>query len=87
MLMKLICVFNMVWWFTLGMYMNIDQMLGGMGAFWLTNEQILDGGAPKGDLTAQLWFADVAMMLIAGGSLQARHRPHQTEDRAVWYAL
>jgi len=69
-ILKWISGFSIVFWFTIGMYMQGSQVLGGMGGFGLPVEKVLDGA---GTYTTenQVWFRFVALLTLAAGTLQA----------------
>ena len=60
-ILKLLSLFSITFWMTIGVYMLGSQILGGMGAFGLPVEKVLDG-AGKFTTENQTWFRTIAFM-------------------------
>jgi len=70
-LYKGISIFSIVFWFTFGMYVSIDQVLGGLGSFGLPLEKTLDGGGKIVGDANQVWFRSIAFLTMNAGMAQA----------------
>lgn len=68
--LKVLSLISIVFWLTVGVYMLGDQLLGGMGAFGLPTEKVLDG-AGKYTTENQEWFRTIAFLCFLAGFLQA----------------
>lgn len=68
--LKILSLISIVFWLTVGVYMLGSQILGGMGAFGLPVEKVLDG-AGKYTTENQTWFRTVAFLCFQAGFLQA----------------
>jgi len=69
-ILKSVCIVSLVFWFTIGVYMQGTQILGGMGAFGLPVEEVLDG-AGINTTENQDWFATIAFLTFGAGFLNA----------------
>jgi len=69
-ILKWTSAFSVLFWFTIGLYTFADQATGGLGGFWYSPEQVLDGGLVNGD-TNQVWFRHVSYVALVGGHGQA----------------
>jgi len=69
-ILKYISSISILFWFTIGMYMQGSQVLGYMGSFGLPLEKTLDGA---GTYTTenQSWFRTIALLTMQVGTLQA----------------
>lgn len=65
----MISLVSIVWWCTIGVYMQGAQMFGGMGAFGLPVEKVLSGAA-KETAENQDWYATVAFLTFQAGFAQ-----------------
>jgi hypothetical protein len=69
-ILKVLSLVSIAFWLTVGVYMLGDQILGGMGAFGLPVDKVLDG-AGKYTTENQTWFRTVAFLCFQAGFLQA----------------
>jgi len=69
-ILKSLSMLSIVFWMTIGVYVLGAQIVGGMGAFGLPIEKVLDG-AGKHTTENQDWFRTIAFLTFAAGFLQA----------------